>query len=179
MISFKLGDLNKVINMLLDDNLVDGQDIDKVVYKAARKMETHIVEQIDSMGLVKSGALRDSIDSFQRTRKGKRDPFWTYYVGPKYSGKNSLHVGGNHAHFLEYGVLYSSYPIKGQGKTLRGRKYGKFSTQQGYRVKNYGFMRKAKDLYGESLEKDLKVGLIDVFMKQAKEVGFQVKKGGL
>jgi hypothetical protein len=180
MVSFKLGDLNKAIEMLLSQNLVAGEDIDKAVYSVARKMENHIVNQIDAMGLVDSGSLKNSIDSFQRTRRGQRDPYWTYYVGPRYARRYSLYYGGNHAHFLEYGVLYSSYPIKGKGWTSKkGVKYGEFSSKQGYRIKPYGFMKKARELHGEALEKDLKVRLMQVFLNHAKERGFEIKKGGL
>jgi hypothetical protein len=117
-----------------------------------------------------TGRLINSIEAFKRNRKGADDPYFTYYIGPRYGAG-----GGNHAHFLEYGVPYSSYPIKGQGKTIRGRKYGNYATKSGYRIKPTGTIRRSKDEKENEVLRDMEKGLVKAIIQQAQRKGFAIK----
>lgn len=167
MISFKMDGISELISRLNAENLIPYAELDRVVEGASEPIVNRIKENYIKEGHKVTGNLINSIQAFRRKRKGKSDPYFTYYVGPKYAGKNNLFSGGNHAHFLEYGVLYSSYPIKGQGKTLSGRKYGQFSTKQGYRVKPTRVIGKSKDQMEQVTLKRLEKGVVEAIVKQA------------
>lgn len=170
MISFNLSGLSEVAAQLDAEKLLPYAQIDKIVEKNSQQLVSRIKENYIAEGHKKTGALVKSIMAFRRKRKGKSDPWFTYYVGPKYGPG-----GGNHAHFLEYGVLYSAYPIRGQGKTLSGRKYGKFDTRQGFRIKPTGVIRRSRDQKEEAILRGMEADLTSLVLAQAKKKGFKIK----
>ena len=169
MINFKMEGISELVSRLNAENLIPYTELDKVVENASQPIVNRIKENYQKQGHKVTGNLINSIQAFRRKRKGKSDPYFTYYVGPKYAGKNNLFAGGNHAHFLEYGVLYNSYPIKGQGKTIRGRKYGKYSTQQGFRVKPTRVIGRSRDEMEQATLKRLEVGIVEAIVRQAEK----------
>jgi hypothetical protein len=169
MINYKLSGLSEVLAMLDAEKLMPYSAIDKIVQNNSQPLVNQIKQNYISAGHNKTGDLVKSILAFKRKRKGKNDPYFTYYVGPKY-GKG----GGNHAHFLEYGVLFSAYPVQGQGKSISGRKYGKYSTKQGFRIKSTGVIRKSKDQKEQSIISGMEKGLIDLILNEAKRKGFKI-----
>ena len=170
MISFKLDGVQKVIEQLKEANMIPIKEIDLAVKNASQPLVNRIKDNYKSFGHNETGALIASIQAFQRKRKGKSDPYFTYYVGPKYGVG-----GGNHAHFLEYGVMYSAYPVTGLGKTINGRKYGKFQTKQGYRIAPTGVIRKSKDEKEQAIIKDLENNVVKAILAQAQKKGFTIK----
>ena len=105
MITIKIEGLNEVINKFKDDVFISPNEYDSIVKKAAEPLVNKIKSNYIARGHKKTGALVNSIEAFQRKRKGKRDPFFTYYVGPRYtSSKGLFSYGGNAAHLLEYGT---------------------------------------------------------------------------
>ena len=105
MITIKIEGLNEVINKFKDDVFISPNEYDSIVKKAAEPLVNKIKSNYIARGHKKTGALVNSIEAFQRKRKGKRDPFFTYYVGPRYtSGRSLFSYGGNAAHLLEYGT---------------------------------------------------------------------------
>lgn len=105
MITIKIEGLNEVINKFKDDVFISPNEYDNIVKKAAEPLVNKIKSNYIARGHKKTGALVNSIEAFQRKRKGKRDPFFTYYVGPRYtSSKGLFSYGGNAAHLLEYGT---------------------------------------------------------------------------
>jgi hypothetical protein len=141
MISYKVSGLEEMVKRLRDTKAVlPAELIDKAVKSASTEIKANLKLEYKNAGLYGKGNLINSIDTFRRKRKSRNDPYFTYYVGPKYGPG-----GGNHAHFFEYGVLYSAYPVKGKGMTIGGRKYGKFVAKDGYRIKPYGIVRMVLD----------------------------------
>lgn len=77
---------------------------------------------------VNTGELQRSISIYQRK---KRDSYFTYYIGPQYSGNKQQKLdgksaAGNAAHFLEYGTVdrYVSNVKRGGVSLGKGRQYG-------------------------------------------------------
>lgn len=170
MIQFKLEGISDVVNKLLSEEMIPTAQLNKVVEEASIPLVNRIKDNYKVNGHYVDGNLINSIEAFQRKRKGKKDPYFTYYVGPKYGIG-----GGNHAHFLEYGVMYSAYPVTGLGKTINGRKYGKFQTKQGYRIAPTGVIRKSKDEKETVILKVLEEGVVREILKQANKKGFITK----
>lgn len=167
MLTFKLTGMAEMFKALTEENLINPNSIDKVVKDSTTLLVYRIKENYIKEGHKVTGNLVNSIQAFKRKRKGPNDPFYTYYVGPKY-GKG----GGNHSHFLEYGVYHSSYAIKGEGMSVRGRKYGKFSQKQGYRIKPTGVIRKSKDEKEQEVLKQMERDIV-------KTITYYAKKNGL
>ena len=164
MIRYKIEGIENVIKKLDAENIIDRKKMDEVVESATRPLVAKIKENYLARGHKVSGNLINSIQSFRRKKK---DAWITYYVGPKYAGRNNLEHGGNHAHFLEYGVPFSSYAVKGQGKSIRGRKYGKFVQKTGFRIAPTGVIRKSKDEMANSIVRSLQEGFIRVIKEKA------------
>jgi len=170
MISFKLDGIQKVVEQLREANFIPSKEIDLAVRNASQPLVNRIKDNYKSYGHNDTGSLIASIQAFQRKRKGSSDPYFTYYLGPKYGIG-----GGNHAHFLEYGVMYSAYSVTGLGKTINGRKYGKFQTKQGYRIAPTGVIRKSKDEKEQAIIKDLETNVVKAILAQAQKKGFTIK----
>lgn len=168
MIDFKLTGVSDVALSLDARQIIRYPEIDKIVQRNAQVLVNQIVQNYIAEGHRKTGNLIRSIMAFRR--KKKKDGWFTYYVGPRYG-----QGGGNHAHFLEFGVLYSAYPIQGQGATINGRKYGKFSTKQGYRIAPTGTIRRSRDQKEAEILKGLEDDIIEELLNQAKKKGFEVK----
>ena len=86
MITYKLTGVEEVLAELGEwTNFVSVQEVDKIVLRATEPLVEEIKSGYRASGLVKDGDLINSIDAFQRKRKGSSDPFFTYYVGPRWS----------------------------------------------------------------------------------------------
>lgn len=108
MITFKIQGVDEVVRGLRNAKLdLPAELIDKAVLKVAEPLRDSLKQAYITKGHNKTGDLVKSIQAFRRKRKSRNDPFFTYYVGPKYgpSGKGSNKSrGGNAAHLLEYGT---------------------------------------------------------------------------
>ena len=173
MITYKIDGLTSLINDLREQNFIPTEEIDLVVKSAAKVLVDRIQDNYTAAGHIKTGNLVNSIEAFKRTRSKVEDPYFTYYVGPRYKGRLNLwNDYGNHAHFLEFGVMYSAYPVTGLGKTINGRKYGKFQTKQGYRIAPTGIIRKSADQVESKLGTTMKQQIVKAIIKQANKKGF-------
>ena len=125
--------------------------------------------------------LSNSIDLFQRKRKGQSDPYFTYYVGPRYKGKNNLwNDYGNAAHLLEYGTVNRFRANKkqgGQGRTLNKKRTGlrgvygaKLSTGK---IQPLGIIRKVTDKMAEPTYRRMKIELLTYVLKTVRKNGFK------
>lgn len=179
MISMKIQGMDKTIQMLSRTEWLDPSEIDKVVRSAAQPMVEAIKAGYGTH--TKTGALRDSVMAFRRNRK-KGEPYFTYFVGPRYTGSSSLYsYGGNAAHLLEYGTVEryrANTKLGGVGKRVKGKSTGikgvygaKISTGQ---VKAYGVIRAAVDSTKPNSIEILTSGINGLIRKQAKAEGLQV-----
>ena len=179
MISLKIQGMEKTIQMLSQTEWLNPSEVDKIVRSAAQPM----VEAIKAgYGIhTKTGALRDSVMAFRRNRK-KGEPYFTYFVGPRYTGSSSLYsYGGNAAHLLEYGTVEryrANTKLGGVGKRFKGKATGikgvygaKISTG---RVQAYGVIRKAVDATKPTCISILSNGMNELIKKEAKQQGLQV-----
>lgn len=179
MISLKIQGLDKTIQMLSQSEWLEPSAIDKIIRNAAQPMVEAIKAGYGTH--TKTGALRDSVMAFRRNRK-KGEPYFTYFVGPRYTGSSSLYsYGGNAAHLLEYGTVEryrANTKLGGVGKRFKGKATG-FKGVYGAkiptgRVEAYGVIRKAVDTTKPSIESTISSGLSELIRKQAKEQGLQV-----
>ena len=179
MISMKIQGMDKTIQMLSRTEWLDPSEIDKVVRSAAQPMVEAIKAGYGTH--TKTGALRDSVMAFRRNRK-KGEPYFTYFVGPRYTGSASLYsYGGNAAHLLEYGTVErfrANTKLGGVGKRVKGKSTGikgvygaKISTG---RVKAYGVIRAAVDSTKPNSIEILTSGINGLIRKQAIAEGLQV-----
>ena len=179
MISLKIQGMEKTIQMLSQSEWLNPTDIDKIVRSAAEPMVNAIKAGYGTH--TKTGALRDSVMAFRRNRK-KGEPYFTYFVGPRYTGSSSLFsYGGNAAHLLEYGTVEryrANTQLGGVGKRFKGKATGikgvygaKISTGM---VKPYGVIRKAVDATKPTCVSILSNGINELIKKQAKQQGLQV-----
>ena len=151
MIGIKIEGLTETVKDMQDwTHFIDPVEMDRAVQKATAPLIRQIKDGYRSAGLVKSGALIDSIEAFQRRRKGNNDPLFTYYVGPKWGTK--LFKGGNHAVLLEYGTVerFRANTSKGgAGRTKDGRRTGLKSVygpvSRTGKVRPYGVLRTSRD----------------------------------
>ena len=171
--------MDKTIQMLSRTEWLEPSEIDKVIRSAAQPMVEAIKAGYGAN--TKTGALRDSVMAFRRNRK-KGEPYFTYFVGPRYTGSASLYsYGGNAAHLLEYGTVErfrANTKLGGVGKRVKGKSTGikgvygaKISTG---RVKPYGVIRAAVDSTKENSIQIMTSGINELIRKQAKAEGLQV-----
>ena len=179
MISMKIQGMDKTIQMLSRTEWLEPTEIDKVIRSAAQPMVEAIKAGYGAN--TKTGALRDSVMAFRRNR-AKGEPYFTYFVGPRYTGSASLYsYGGNAAHLLEYGTVEryrANTKLGGVGKRVKGKSTGikgvygaKISTG---RVKPYGVIRAAVDSTKENSIQIMTSGINELIRKQAKAEGLQV-----
>jgi len=179
MISMKIQGMDKTIQMLSRTEWLEPSEIDKVIRSAAQPMVDAIKAGYGAN--TKTGALRDSVMAFRRNRK-KGEPYFTYFVGPRYTGSSSLYsYGGNAAHLLEYGTVEryrANTKLGGVGKRVKGKSTGikgvygaKIST--GF-VKPYGVIRAAVDSTKENSIQIMTSGINELIRKQARAEGLQV-----
>jgi hypothetical protein len=152
MISLKVEGLDNLIKSLTSDQWLDDKEVDKVVKSAADPFVKAL--KANYAKHEKTGALINSIEAFRRTRRGVSDPFFTYYIGPRYTAGSGLRVsyGGNAAHLLEFGTVErfrANTKMGGMGKTLKGKSTGlkgvygaKIDTG---RMPAFGIIRRTKD----------------------------------
>jgi hypothetical protein len=179
MISMKIQGMDKTIQMLSRTEWLEPTEIDKVIRSAAQPMVEAIKAGYGAN--TKTGALRDSVMAFRRNR-AKGEPYFTYFVGPRYTGSASLYsYGGNAAHLLEYGTVEryrANTKLGGIGKRVKGKSTGikgvygaKIST--GF-VKPYGVIRAAVDSTKENSIQIMTSGINELIRKQARAEGLQV-----
>jgi hypothetical protein len=175
----KIQGMDKTIQMLSRTEWLEPTEIDKVIRSAAQPMVEAIKAGYGAN--TKTGALRDSVMAFRRNR-AKGEPYFTYFVGPRYTGSASLYsYGGNAAHLLEYGTVErfrANTKLGGVGKRVKGKSTGikgvygaKISTG---RVKPYGVIRAAVDSTKENSIQIMTSGINELIRKQAKAEGLQV-----
>lgn len=171
--------MDKTIQMLSRTEWLEPTEIDKVIRSAAQPMVEAIKAGYGAN--TKTGALRDSVMAFRRNR-AKGEPYFTYFVGPRYTGSASLYsYGGNAAHLLEYGTVEryrANTKLGGIGKRVKGKSTGikgvygaKIST--GF-VKPYGVIRAAVDSTKENSIQIMTSGINELIRKQARAEGLQV-----
>ena len=171
--------MDKTIQMLSRTEWLEPTEIDKVIRSAAQPMVDAIKAGYGAN--TKTGALRDSVMAFRRNR-AKGEPYFTYFVGPRYTGSASLYsYGGNAAHLLEYGTVErfrANTKLGGVGKRVKGKSTGikgvygaKISTG---RVKPYGVIRAAVDSTKTTSIQIMTSGINGLIRKQAKAEGLQV-----
>jgi hypothetical protein len=175
----KIQGMDKTIQMLSRTEWLEPTEIDKVIRSAAQPMVEAIKAGYGAN--TKTGALRDSVMAFRRNR-AKGEPYFTYFVGPRYTGSASLYsYGGNAAHLLEYGTVErfrANTKLGGVGKRVKGKSTGikgvygaKISTG---RVKPYGVIRAAVDSTKENSIQIMTSGINELIRKQARAEGLQV-----
>jgi len=175
----KIQGMDKTIQMLSRTEWLEPTEIDKVIRSAAQPMVEAIKAGYGAN--TKTGALRDSVMAFRRNR-AKGEPYFTYFVGPRYTGSASLYsYGGNAAHLLEYGTVErfrANTKLGGIGKRVKGKSTGikgvygaKISTG---RVKPYGVIRAAVDSTKDRCTQIMTSGINELIKKQAKAEGLQV-----
>jgi hypothetical protein len=175
----KIQGMDKTIQMLSRTEWLEPTEIDKVIKSAAQPMVEAIKAGYGAN--TKTGALRDSVMAFRRNR-AKGEPYFTYFVGPRYTGSSSLYsYGGNAAHLLEYGTVEryrANTKLGGIGKRVKGKSTGikgvygaKISTG---RVKPYGVIRAAVDSTKPTSIQIMTSGINELIRKQARAEGLQV-----
>jgi hypothetical protein len=175
----KIQGMDKTIQMLSRTEWLEPTEIDKVIRSAAQPMVEAIKAGYGAN--TKTGALRDSVMAFRRNR-AKGEPYFTYFVGPRYTGSASLYsYGGNAAHLLEYGTVErfrANTKLGGVGKRVKGKSTGikgvygaKISTGK---VKPYGVIRTAVDSTKENSIQIMTSGINELIRKQARAEGLQV-----
>ena len=137
MLTYKITGVEEMVDRLRKMQLdLPTELIDKAVKKASLPVKNRLVEaykhsfaQTESgKKYLKSFKLANSIDTFQRKRRGKDDPYFTYYVGPRWSTKETAFLGiggGNAAYWMEYGTqerFRANVKAGGIGKTTKGKK---------------------------------------------------------
>jgi hypothetical protein len=182
MISYKIEGLDSMIaDLQQSENWLETDKIDAIVQRAALPLVQKIKEGYMAGGHNKTGALVNSIEAFKRSRKS-RDPYFTYYVGPRYSNSKSLlSMGGNAAHLLEFGTVErfrANSKKGGLGKSSKGVRTGlssvygaKHSTG---RVKAYGVIRRAYDEYSPAGIAFLKESIVSLIIASSKGIGKKV-----
>lgn len=128
---------------------------------------------------VNTGELQRSISIFQRKKK---DQYFTYYVGPQYSGNksqkdaNNKSAAGNAAHFLEYGTVdrYVSNTKKGGVSMGKGRQYGAKSYRG--RVAPIGLIRRTVQENYNSIASALVNNISKAIEKWYKQNGLNTTK---
>lgn len=174
MITFKIEGVNDIVNKLKGEAFINANEIDSIVKEAAQPLVQKIKNNYLVAGHKKTGALINSIEAFQRKRKGKSDPFFTYYVGPRYtSGRGLFSMGGNAAHLLEYGTAerYRANVKEGGVGRKQGVKgvYGAKSSTG--KVNPTGVLRKSFDEYKGIGQAFLKAKITNLILAKAKQKG--------
>jgi hypothetical protein len=179
MISFKIEGLHDLITDLQNvEGWLEPSEIDSIVQRAAMPLVQKIKEGYISGGHEKTGALVNSIEAFQSSRK-KNDPYFTYYVGPRYTSRKGLiSYGGNAAHLLEYGTVErhrADHAKGGMGKTYKRQSTGLSAvygaTNRTGKVQAYGVIRKAYDEYSQQGIEFMKVQILSLIKSSAQKIG--------
>lgn len=183
MISFKIEGLDKIVEALRAENFIEAKEIDAAVRKCAQPIINRLqAEYRQSFAQSYSGkkyektmALANSIDAFQRSRKKSNDPWFTYYIGPRWSTKETAIFGiggGNAAYWMEYGTQqrFRANKAKG-GVSIKRRVYGEKSSTG--RIPGYGIIRRTADEMRGTASEQLVSLLVAYFLRRAKEKGLQ------
>ena len=147
MITVKITGITETLQRLQAINALPHSQIMQIVEEASAPLVNKIKDNYIAAGHYKTGSLVNSIEAFRRRRKGKTDPFYTVYVGPRYTSRTSLFsYGGNAAHLLEYGTVNRFRANKKQGGFVgKSGKYGAtYSTGRIVRP-SIGVIRKSYD----------------------------------
>lgn len=170
MVRVRIDGLGELIAELKNQQWIEPKEIDRAVQKSATRFKNALKANYEKHKV--TGALQDSIEAFQRKRKSGKDPYFTYYVGPRYTGKNSLvSYGGNAAHLLEFGTVERFRADRKKGGM--GRKEGlskvygaKISTG---RVEPLRIIQNTVDSQENSIGEEMCQNVLDILVKQAKE----------
>ena len=131
---FKIEGIDKIVEKL--GQFIEPEKIDAIVKESAMPYVTELAAAYrKTYGETKSTLRRqhtmklaNSVDAFRRQRSGSMDPFFTYYVGPRWTGGGKASVGGgNAAYWMEYGTVMrhrANAKKGGVGKTLKDKKTG-------------------------------------------------------
>lgn len=95
------------------------------IFGVVQNQATNLQDKLKSAfsPYVNTGELQRSITIYRRKKK---DYYYTYFVGPQYSGNKSQQINGksaagNAAHFLEYGTVDRYVANQGKGGVSRGK----------------------------------------------------------
>ena len=127
-----------------------------------------------------TGELQRSITIYKRKKK---DNYFTYYVGPKYSGNKKQvnsegkSAAGNAAHFLEFGTVDRYVANKSKGGISFGK--GRFYGEKMYRgrVAPIGLIRRNVNENHNTIAKSLASNIAKALLRWYKRNGLGTKKG--
>lgn len=175
MIKFKISGIREIVEgiQVLDSGLPHSE-IDAAVKESSLEVVRQLKANYEPHR--NTGALIASISTFQRKRKGNADPYYTYYVGPRYGGgKNQFSYGGNAAHLLEWGTVDRYRANKKQGGVSlgKGRQYGAKSSTG--KVAPLGIIRRTFDEARGPVSGMIADKVLDILVAKLKREGFQVK----
>lgn len=176
MIKWNVEGVDKLLAKI--DDLKAFRKAENFVFDGVKNASIPLKEQIESGYTAaghynpkrKSGKhLVDTINTFKRKRKSKDDPFFTYYVGPKFGSKKEPGQGGQQAVFIEWGAgppRQRAKPGRGAASLGKGRVYGsedeKYDTGV---VKAYGVIRTSVDQVTGTVVSKLKDAAIAAIKK--------------
>ena len=177
MINLKLSGVKELKEALRDLKLPEKETM-AMVKKASNPLKEEIIINYRAAGHYnekrESGLhLVDTINQFKRVRKGNTDPYFTYYVGPKFTtGKNrGQGQGGQQSVFIEWGTAYRSRANTSKGGVSLGksRQYGsKISTGRVFKEgkPTVGIIRKSMDKTEQNIVSILKKNVVDLLIKE-------------
>jgi hypothetical protein len=171
MFSVKLHGLDEMVKKLREQGTkLPVREIDAIVKEESLKVVDKLKANYASKH-VDTGTLVRSIDSFRRRRKGKDDPYFTYYVGPRFGGE----FKGNQAYLLEYGTVErfrASSKGGGIGMSKDGKRTGlksiygaKVSTGK---ITPTGIIRYTSDSVRDEIGRELGRKIKDALIKRFK-----------
>lgn len=181
MITTKIIGVDELVQTLSNNGLeIASQDIDAIMTEAAKPIVSKIKSNYKQAKHIKTGALVDSISIFKGSKRSRVYDRYTYYIGPRYSTKNSLSAGGNAAHLLEWGtnarhkadIKKGGYAGKGTGRN-RKQIYGAKIHLGG--VKGSGVLRRSYDEIRGATESFLSINLTKLIINAAQQKGFKIK----
>lgn len=189
MIRYEITGLKEMVDALDPDQWIDENELFKIVNRNSGdainslrdEYSKSFAQSLSGKKYKKSMKLAESISAFRRNRKGKQDPFFTVYVGPRWTNRHndwSYTGGGNAAYWMEYGTrerFKANVKQGGKGKTEKGKKTGlkgvygaKLSTG---RIPGFGIIRKVLDEQGPQIVENLKADVLKYFSQKKKELG--------
>ena len=171
MFSVKLHGLDEMVKKLREQGTkLPVREIDAIVKEESLKVVDKLKANYQSRH-IDTGNLVRSIDSFKRKRKGKDDPYFTYYVGPRFGGE----FKGNQAYLLEYGTVErfrANAKEGGIGLSKSGKRTGlksiygaKISTG---RIMPTGTIRYTSDSVRDEIGRELGRKIKDALIKRFK-----------
>ena len=176
MIDIKVKNIEEVLKAIRDLRFSSVETME-MVRKASIPLKTEIENNYTAAGHYnkkrKSGLhLVDTINTFPRKRKNdKLDPYFTYYVGPKFSkGKEKgSGVGGQQSVFIEWGTVQRLRANVGRGGIGGSRKVVGEKLNTGQMFENgrptIGIVRKSVDNKESEIVSTLKRNAEELLIK--------------